>query len=103
MAASGLPRHELPHVGDAPGDGGRRGGRRAGEVRTHFRALAVFEVAVGGRDAALPRLAVIAIAAGAHGASDSPHKNPASRKTRSSPAASAARFTVVDPGTTIAM
>src|SRR5215472_6059088 len=34
---------------------------------------------------------------------DSPHKNPASRKTRSSPAASAARFTVVDPGTTIAM
>src|SRR5215475_7784286 len=34
---------------------------------------------------------------------DSPHKNPASRNTRSSPAFSAARFTVVDPGTTIAM
>src|ERR1700716_4284 len=34
---------------------------------------------------------------------DSPHKNPASRKTRSRPAASAARFTVVEPGTTIAM
>src|SRR5262249_38105046 len=34
---------------------------------------------------------------------DSPHKNPASRNTRSSPATSAARFTVVDPGTTIAM
>src|SRR5215467_2339231 len=68
MAASGLPRHELSHVGDAPGDGGRGGGRRAGEVRTHFRALAVFEVAIGGRDAALPRLAAIAIAAGAHGA-----------------------------------
>src|SRR5262245_63521091 len=34
---------------------------------------------------------------------DSPHKNPASRNMRSSPAFSAARFTVVDPGTTIAM
>src|SRR6516164_3125259 len=34
---------------------------------------------------------------------DSPQENPASRKTRSSPAASAARFTLVEPGTTIAM
>src|SRR5215208_1372895 len=34
---------------------------------------------------------------------DSPQKNPASRKTRSRPAASAARFTVEEPGTTMAM
>src|SRR6266508_844339 len=34
---------------------------------------------------------------------DSPQKKPASRNTRSSPAASASRFTVVEPGTTIAM
>ena len=33
---------------------------------------------------------------------DSPQKNPASPNTRSSPAASAWRFTVVDPGTTMA-
>ena len=33
---------------------------------------------------------------------DSPQKKPASRNTRSRPAASAARFTVVEPGTTIA-
>src|SRR5579863_10301384 len=33
---------------------------------------------------------------------DSPQKKPASRKMRSSPAASASRFTVEDPGTTIA-
>src|SRR6516164_435878 len=33
---------------------------------------------------------------------DSPQENPASRNTRSRPAASAARFTEVDPGTTIA-
>ena len=33
---------------------------------------------------------------------DSPQKKPASRNTRSSPAASASRFTVEEPGTTIA-
>src|SRR5271155_1482153 len=33
---------------------------------------------------------------------DSPQKKPASRNTRSSPAASAARFTLDEPGTTIA-
>src|SRR5438067_4372038 len=34
---------------------------------------------------------------------DSPQKKPASRKTRSRPAASASRFTVEEPGTTMAM
>src|SRR5690349_23963652 len=33
---------------------------------------------------------------------DSPHKNPASRKTRSRPAASASRLTLDEPGTTMA-
>src|SRR5580704_17789886 len=33
---------------------------------------------------------------------DSPQKKPASRNTRSSPAASASRFTLVEPGTTMA-
>src|SRR5262249_3605494 len=35
-------------------------------MRTHLRALAVFKIAVCGRDAAFPGLAAIAIAAGAH-------------------------------------
>ena len=57
---------KLPHVGDAAGDRGRRCRRRADQMRAHPRALAMLEIAVGGGDDAVARLAAVAVAAGAH-------------------------------------
>ena len=58
----------MPHVGDAADDGCCRRRRRADEMCPHLGALAVLEVAVGGRDNPFSWLAAVAVAAGAHGA-----------------------------------
>src|SRR3989442_14547136 len=56
----------LPHVDEMAGDRGRRGHRRADEMRAAARALAAFEIAVGGRGATLARIEPIGIHAQAH-------------------------------------
>src|SRR5271166_4252337 len=56
-AASGRSCRKLPHVGDAAGECGGGSRLRAHEMGAHLRSLAVLEVAVGGRDAALARRA----------------------------------------------
>src|ERR1700691_4913359 len=66
MTASRRSRQQLPHVGDPAGDCRRRRRRRADEMRSYLRTLAVLEIAIGGRHAALTGLAAIAIAASAH-------------------------------------
>ena len=60
------PRSNCRTSAMRPAIGGGRRGRRADQMRAHARALAVLEIAVGGGDAALARLAAVAIAAGAH-------------------------------------
>src|SRR5579883_2468087 len=59
----------LPDVGEMSGDSGRRGHRRANQVRTSAAPLAAFEVAVAGRSAAFAGLQRIGIHAQAHRAS----------------------------------
>src|SRR5271154_4609089 len=60
------PRQQLPHIGNAAGDRGRRRGGRARQMGAHFWPLAVLEIAIGGRHATLTGLAAVAVAAGAH-------------------------------------
>src|SRR6267154_399685 len=66
MAASGTPWNELADIGNAAGDRGRRRRRRADKMRAHPRALPMLEIAVGGGDDPVARLAAVAVAAGAH-------------------------------------
>src|SRR5215218_5766540 len=57
---------ELPHIGDRTLDRCRRGHRRAGEMGARTGALPADEVAVGRRDAALPRRHALAVGGDAH-------------------------------------
>src|SRR5829696_4440058 len=59
---------KMANVNDVASDGSGGGHGGARQVRSDPAALAVFEIAVGGGDAALTRLRRIAVGAGAHGA-----------------------------------
>src|SRR5205085_392376 len=65
-AASRAPRSKLANVGDAACNCRCRCRRRADQMRSHPGALAMFEIAIGGGDDPLARLAAVAVAAGAH-------------------------------------
>ena len=63
---SGVSSIKGANVDDPTGNRRRRGHSRACKVGPDARSLAVFKIPVAGRDAALARLAQIAISARAH-------------------------------------
>jgi len=88
------------HIRDGACDSRRGGGERRREKRAPAGALASFEVPVARADGVLSLASRSPFMAMHMEQPGSRHSAPRSRKTVSSPSASAARFTPYEPGTT---